>query len=307
MNRREVLWGLLGAAGSSRILRASVTPQRLDLGGASLDVYISSDDFPLGNAALLDWVRRSSRAVMAYFGRFPVAQARLYITLTGRGRVSHGVTYGDDGAHITISVGRGTTLDDLNDDWELTHEMVHLGFPSVNRRHHWIEEGTATYVEPIARAMIGNLTPEQVWAGMYRDMSQGLPQAGDQGLDYTHTWARTYWGGALFCLTADVQIRRHTGNAKGLQDALRAINRAGGTIEAEWPLERALQIGDDATGGRTLTELYGKMASQPFAEDLDHLWEQLGVAGNGEGVVLDDKAPWARTREAICGAADTKR
>jgi len=298
MNRREALCGLI--AGSAGILRAFETPVRLDLGGARLDVYIDADDFSSGNAVLLDWVRRSARAVIAYFGRFPVAQARLYITVTDGGRVSRGVRYGEGGAHITISVGRSTTVHDINADWELTHEMVHFGFPSVNRRHHWIEEGTATYVEPIARAMTGILTGEQVWSEMRRDMLQGLPEAGDHGLDHTHTWGRTYWGGALFCLAADVEIRRRTGNTMGLQDALRAINRAGGTIEAEWPLERALRIGDEATEGRTLTELYDKMASQPFVVDLNYLWEQLGVRDNRSGVVLDPKAPWAPVREAIC-------
>jgi len=291
MDRREALYGLIGLAGSRGILRGADPTQRLDLGGASLEVYISSDNFVPGNSALLDWVRRSARAVMAYFGRFPVERARLYITVTERGRVSHGVTYGEDGAHITISVGRNATIDDLYRDWELTHEMVHLGFPSVNRSHHWIEEGIATYVEPIARAAIGVLTAEEVWGEMRRDIPQGLPQAGDQGLDRTHTWGRTYWGGALFCLSADVEIRRRTGNAKGLQDALQAINHAGGTIEAEWPLERALRIGDEATQGRTLTELYRKMASQPFAVDLDKLWEQLGVSCHTSCSFKTDRLP----------------
>ena len=89
MNRREALCGLI--AGSAGILRASETPKRLDLGGARLDVYIDSDDLSSGNAVLLDWVTRSARAVMAYFGRFPVALARLYITVSDRGRVSRGV------------------------------------------------------------------------------------------------------------------------------------------------------------------------------------------------------------------------
>jgi hypothetical protein len=306
MDRREALYGLIGLAGSTGILRGADPTERLDLGGASLEVYISSDNFVPGNSALLDWVRRSARAVMAYFGRFPVERARLYITVIERGRVSHGVTYGGDGAHITISVGRNATIDDLYRDWELTHEMVHLGFPSVNRSHHWIEEGIATYVEPIARAAIGVLTAEEVWGEMRRDMPQGLPQAGDQGLDRMHTWGRTYWGGALFCLSADVEIRRHTGNAKGLQDALQAINHAGGTIEAEWPLERALRIGDEATQGRTLTELYRKMASQPFAVDLDKLWERLGVGENGGRTILDDRAPLAGTRKAICGTIEAR-
>jgi hypothetical protein len=101
---------------------------------------------------------------------------------------------------------------------------------------------------------------------------------------------------------ADVEIRKRTGNAKGLEDALRAINRAGGTIEADWPLERAFEIGDQATDGRTLMELYDQMASKPVTVDLPHLWVQLGVRANGQRVVLDDQAPWAAIRSGICGA-----
>jgi uncharacterized OsmC-like protein len=141
---------------------------------------------------------------------------------------------------------------------------------------------------------------------MLRDMPQGQPQAGDRGLDRTHTWGRTYWGGALFCLQADVEIRKRTGNAKGLQDALRAINRAGGTIEAEWPLARALDIGDHATDTRTLTELYGKMTTQPVTVDLTHFWKQLGVHRSSQGITLDDRAPWAAIRASICGSINRK-
>jgi hypothetical protein len=38
----------------------------------------------------------------------------------------------------------------------------------------------------------------------------------------------------MFCLVADVQIRKATGNRKGLQDALQAIVAAQGTIDAQW-------------------------------------------------------------------------
>src|SRR5579863_8024587 len=182
--------------------------------------------------------------------------------------------------------------------------MIHFGFPSVEGRHHWIEVGIATYVEPIARAQVGRLTAERVWHEMVDGMPQGLPAAGDQGLDNTHTWGRTYWGGALFCLLADVEIRKQTGNAKGLKDALRAVNRAGGTIESDWILERAFEIGDKAIGVATLRDLYGQMASRPRSVDLPHLWAQLGVRPNGRGVAFDDQAPWAEIRSAICRGRD---
>jgi hypothetical protein len=119
--------------------------------------------------------------------------------------------------------------------------MVHLALPSVADKHHWIEEGIATYVEPIARVEAGNLDVETVWLELVEGLPQGLPQSGDAGLDYTHTWGRTYWGGALFCLLADLEIRRATANKFGLRDALRAIVSAGGNIETAWPLVRCLR------------------------------------------------------------------
>ena len=282
-------------------LRASSASNRIMVSGSTIDVSIDSEQFDLGQTALLDWVTRSAQAVTAYFGRFPVAHARVHITVSQHGRVSHGVSFGQGGAHCRISVGQHATLADLYNDWELTHEMIHFSFPSVEDRHHWIEEGIATYVEPIARASVGILSAEQVWGEMVRDMPQGLPQAGDLGLDHTHTWGRTYWGGALFCLMADVEIRKRTGNSKSLQDALRAINRAGGSIEVDWPLERALEMGDKATDGRTLMELYGQMSSKPVEVDLAQLWTQLGVRSDGQGVALDDQAPLAAIRSGICG------
>jgi hypothetical protein len=162
-----------------------------------------------------------------------------------------------------------------------------------------MEEGLATYIEPIARVQAGELPAKQVWSDMLDGMRKGEPQPGDEGLDRTHTWGRTYWGGALFCLVADVQIRVATGNRKGLQDALRAIVGAGGTIDHEWPLTRALEIGDSATGTHMLTEQYRRWGSSPVTVDLEKLWQQLGVHQDGSGVELSEAAPYAKIRDAI--------
>ena len=198
----------------SAVLRAGDLPARLDVGEASIEVSFDSDPFDLGQAALLDWVMQSARAATSYFGRFPVTHARVHLVLSRGGRISTGVSFRDGGARCRITVGQHVTLADLDDDWVLAHEMIHFGFPSVEERHHWIEEGIATYVEPIARAQVGRLTPERVWREMVDGMPQGLPATGDQGLDNTHTWGRTYWGSALFCLLADIEIRKQTGMPK---------------------------------------------------------------------------------------------
>ena len=75
-----------------------------------------------------------------------------------------------------------------------------LAFPDVADEHHWIEEGIATYVEPIAALRSATLHPKKIWADMLHGMPKGEPEPFDKGLDHTHTWGRTYWGGALFCL-----------------------------------------------------------------------------------------------------------
>jgi hypothetical protein len=295
VNRRSFA-KLLAAA---PLLRADdSTP--VEIGGATINVSISGE-FDLSHDAIVDWVRMAAKSVTAYFGRFPVTQAAVHVSQARRGRgVSNGRSFGEGGAHCRISVGQHCNADDLKRDWMLTHEMVHWGFPNVAEEHHWIEEGSATYIEPIARAKIGWLKPDQVWGDMIRDMWQGLPEYGDEGLDRTHTWGRTYWGGAVFCLMADIEIRKRTHNAKGLEHAMRAINRAGGTIEHDWPLTKAFEVGDKATGTKALMDTYAQMSNKPAAINLADLWNQLGVRRDGDVATFDKNAPLAAIRSGIC-------
>ena len=106
----------------------------------------------------------------------------------------------------------------------------------------------------------------------------------------------------MFCLLADVDIRRRTQLRLGLQDALRAVLRASGGLSADWPIERVLRTGDAAVGTRTLEDLYAQMKDAPVAPDLMALWRQLGVEPDGAGVRLDDHAPLADVRRAIMRA-----
>jgi len=132
-------------------------------------------------------------------------------------------------------------------------------------------------------------------------LPQGLPGPEDHGLDVTHTWGRTYWGGALFCLLADIQIRERTHNRYGLQDALRGVLAAGGNIEQDWSVARILQIADKAVGVPVLTELHHQMGDKPVAIDLPALWMRLGVEVHDDAVRFDNEAPLAAVRAAITG------
>jgi hypothetical protein len=278
------------------------------IGGSKIDVTIESGAMKLSHAELLHWVQSAAEAVATYYGRYPVPHVQIQIIPVDGSGVRHGQTFGYDGGLIKIRVGKQTQTAELASDWMLTHEMVHLSFPSMADEHHWIEEGIAVYVEPIARIQAKQMSADQMWADLVRDMPKGLPREGDEGLDHTHTWGRTYWGGALFCFVADVEIRKQTQNKKGLQDALRGILDAGGNITHDWELTKALESGDRATATTVLTELYTNWKNKPVQVDLASMWKQLGITAEGKNVRLMDDAPLADIRRAIAApAASTNR
>lgn len=271
---------------------------RVAIPGGEIAVAFAAGSLGPDRRRILNWVESSAHAVAAYYGRFPAAKTQLLvIPKTGRG-VSGGMTWAHRGAAIRIRIGESTTEQDLKSDWVLVHEMTHLAFPSLEERHNWLEEGLATYVEAVARAQAGQLGAEAAWAGFVNGLPKGLPKSGDRGLDHTPTWGRTYWGGALFCLLADLEIRRRTENRRGLQDALRAI-LAEGNMESSSALAPLLEIGDRAVGVPVLTELYERMKDQPAPADLEAIWRRLGIQSDGRTVRFIEDAPEAAIRRAI--------
>lgn len=291
---------LIASLGSSALTPAAASTIRLEIGGGQIDVMFWDGKLDLPKPRIIGWVSLAACAVTDYYARLPVRHLRvLVVPVQGRSGVVSGTTFGAKGAFIKVLVGEHASEAELRDDWVLTHEMVHLALPSVGEEHHWIEEGIATYVEPIARVESGNLGPKKIWGDLIDGLPKGLPKAGDEGLDHTHSWGRTYWGGALFCTLADVEIRERTGNRRGLQDALRGIVAGGGNIEVDWPLTQALKVGDQAAGVPVLTELYDQMKATPVTPDLPALWKKLGVGKHGDEVVFDDGAPLESIRLAI--------
>ncbi|HXG17519.1 MAG TPA: hypothetical protein VNN62_00395 [Methylomirabilota bacterium] len=277
----------------------SLSPATLTLANATIDIAFAPGALELSRDHVLKWTMASAQAVASYYGQFPVPHVRLFLTPFKGTGVRSGTTYGGQDPLIKVSLGEFTSAAMLQRDWVLTHEMVHLAFPSVPRAHHWIEEGLATYVEPLARHAAGQLSAEVVWRDLVESLPKGLPRSGDQGLDHTPTWGRTYWGGALFCLLADIEIRQRTANRYGLRDALRAIIAAGGSMQVRWPLVRALEIGDQAIEVPVLMELYARMKAAPADIDLADLWRRLGVKVQEDVVLFRDDAPLASIRRAI--------
>jgi hypothetical protein len=274
----------------------------LHVANAQLQLDFDPNTFAGGAPQIFEWVRRSADIVAHYYGRFPTARVTVRLVTQPGGGVHSGKTFANPDAFIRVELGREVTAQQLLADWVLVHEMTHLALPETGEAHAWLSEGLATYVEGVARVQAGNRSEVDVWAEELHAMPRGLPESGDRGLDHTHTWGRTYWGGAMFCLLADVGIRRRTQLRLGLQDALRAILRESGGLATTWPIERVLRTGDAAVGSHTLEDLYAQMKDTPDTPDLTSLWRELGIVAEGNSVRLIDDAPLAPVRRAIMRA-----
>lgn len=257
------------------------------------------DSFQLGDEGVLAWIDAAADNVASYYGRFPVPRVLQIVVPVDGDELRFATVLGNGGASIITPVGREIDAQALANDWQLTHEMTHLAFPNVPRRHRWLEEGMATYVEPIARARRQRISAEKMWSELVSGLPKGQPERGDQGLDHTHTWGRTYWGGALFCFVADVEIRKRTGNTRSIDDAFRAVLEAGGDTRTEWPIGQVIEVGDRATGTKVLAETYAAMGGQALEVDLRALFASLGVAKSGRSISFDDRAPLAAIRRSI--------
>jgi hypothetical protein len=274
---------------------------RDELDGAVVETAIAPGALELKDAQVRAWVLRSVKLVAAFYGRFPVPRVAVMV-LPGQGSgVGFGTAMGNGGAAVLVWLGAHADEETvMRHDWVLPHELTHFALPNLSPRYSWLEEGAATYVEPLTRARLGELTADDFWAQMIEKLPLGLPVRGDRGLDHTPTWGRTYWGGALFCFVADVELRK---KGKSLDDALKGIVAAGGTQEVRWPIERTLAAGDAATGTQVLTQLHQKLGAAPGDVDLKKLFKQLGVALEKGRVRYDDAAPLAAARRAMTAPA----
>jgi hypothetical protein len=314
--RRHVILSVLGAAACAPLMATAASESlddpaqvyaglrkrpdaTLSIGGGKIDVVFANGAPGVDRTRVIAWIQKSAVAVATYFGRFPAHHLGLLVIGEDGDRVGHGTTYGFDGAAIRIHVGRSAGDDAFGRDWGLVHEMVHLALPVVPRESLWLQEGNATYVEPISRAQAGQLDAASVWQWSLRGMPKGEPGPDDAGLDHTPTWGRTYWGGATFWLLADVAIYQHTACRHSLQGALRAINRASGGNTARWTSDQIMAAGDAATGTDVLRTLYAQQKDAPVHNDLDGTFQSLGVAEVDGLIVFDDNAPLSSLRRRL--------
>lgn len=282
----------------------AATRARLAAGdGAEIELVIAEGELAVPRERIERWARSRVTALTTFLGGAPHRHA-LVLAVPARGRwVGPGRSLSGGGASVLVWIGDEAGDGELDSDWVLLHELLHLAFPWLPSEHAWATEGLATYLEPFVRARSSLTSELEAWQGLRDGLAHGQPGPADRGLDRTHTWARTYWGGALYFLAADVKLRRETAGRCGLEDALRGIVRAGGTSAVRWGLRETLRVGDAACGASVLEPLYDAMRARPERVPLDELLRDLGVPRANERQELRSSAPLAAVRRAIAFGA----
>lgn len=270
-----------GGAGSAAV-RLVTLDQPTDLPAAEIDA----------------WIGDTAAAMSRFWNGFPVDRLLLVVLpQAGRGGVPYGRVIGGGGASLLLVLGQHAQREALHEDWVLIHEMVHLGSPFVWRAP-WLTEGLATYFEPIVRFRSGRRSEASLWAEFARDMPRGVDALEREGLGQSRRGM--YWGGAIFMLLADLEVRERTKGRQGLEDCLRTILRQGGDATRVVGLDWMIEACDGALGSPTLRNLTDRYVRSQGPVDLAGIWRRLGVVRRDDGEVwLDDNAPAAWLRRAI--------
>lgn len=273
----------------------------LSMQGGEIRLIFADGAPGVDHERVIGWIRNAARAVTAYFGHYPVDRFGLLVVAEDSDRVGHATTYGYRGPVTRIHVGSHATQAAFDRDWVLVHEMTHTALPDLPRRALWLQEGNATWVEPIARAQAGLLSAEEVWREAANGLPRGEPHPGDGGMDGTDAWYRLYWGGAGFWLLAEIAIFEQSRGKFLLRDALRAVNRQSGGDAVTWSPEQLMAVGDRATGTSALSALYRRYTAGAVTLDIAATLARLGVPPDGVAS-FDDRAPLAGLRQRITAA-----
>lgn len=272
----------------------------LDVNGAQLEVTRLDGELDQSFDDVTQWIQTSANAVRDFYGAFPVPRASLSVLpIPERDAVIFGKVLPESEPGVALLLGQHASRKSLYSDWILVHELFHLGFPSFFEEGKWLDEGLATYYEPVIRVRAGLYTETELWNELEKDMPQGLSAFTEGGLERASDFRGIYWGGAIACLVADVAARKRKLDA-GLEVGLRALREAGGTACEVWSLAEVVGAVDHALGAPTLEPIVRDHAQRGSAFDLKELFAQLGVNRDAQGAVqLSDSAPLAAVRRAI--------
>lgn len=273
---------------------------------AAIDLVFLDGALRLSRAEVTAWINERARVMSAFWHGFPSPRTLLAVVpRPGVRGIPFGRVMAGGGVSVALFIGDQADRAALADDWVLIHELVHVGSPFLANGA-WLMEGLATYLEPVIRARAGLRPAAATWHAFHRDMPRGAAAIAGGGVAGSG-FRGLYWGGAVLALLADAEIRKASDGARGLEDCLRDVLKRVGNAARVIDVADMITACDRALGDDVLRRLVERYAYAANAVDLESLWRDLGVRGEGRAVVLDDTAPLAWVRDAIIRGGPTVR
>ncbi len=264
---------------------------------------------------LAAWLAAAAGNVNRVYGRFPHPAPQVLVVPVARGRVDRGepVPFGhvirDGGEAVQFYVNQRRALADFTADWTATHEFAHLLIPYVDADEKWLSEGLASYYQNVLMARGGAYTEQRAWRKLIEGFRRGersvphlsieaaMPVGGWDGL------MKTYWGGAVLALMADVTLREHSDNRASLDSVLDALQACCLPAAAGWSGRRLVRELDRLAPFALFEALYDRYRGARGFPDFAPLMARLGVALTDTGVRFDEGAELANVRRAIMADA----
>jgi hypothetical protein len=265
---------------------------------ATIELVFLDGALSVSRAELTAWIDERARVISAFWRGFPSARTMLAVVpRPGVRGIPFGRVMAGGGVSVALLIGDQADRAALANDWVLIHEFVHIGSPFLVNGA-WLMEGLATYLEPVIRARAGLRAAAETWREFHLKMPRGAAAIAGSGVAGSG-FRGLYWGGAVLALLADMEIRKASAGARGLEDCLRDTLMRFGNAARVIDVADMIAACDQLLGDRVLGRLVERYAYAANAVDLEGLWRDLGVRVEDSTVVLDNAAPLAWVRDAI--------
>jgi len=258
------------------------------LPGGELEVAVLGRLSHMDDAALCAWLHQSASEVLTVRRSFPYPRVTVrLVAVPGReDPVPFGMVLWSSPPSISLLVGQDAAPPSFTRDWVAVHELLHLAHPPILPRVAWLSEGLATYYTELARARSGRQTPERAWTELLAGFERARRAVGSRTMEDVVTrgdsYLGTYWTGALVALHLDVELRRVTGNARGLDAVLERLAESGPVATFD-----GFGAAVDAIAGRPLFQaVLSRHLPRPALAELAPLLEALGVESAPDGARL---------------------
>ncbi|MCB1747848.1 MAG: hypothetical protein H6977_16155 [Gammaproteobacteria bacterium] len=272
------------------------------------DVAVLRGPGPHRPAMLARWLATAVATAARAHGRLGARHVQVVVVPVADAdeAVPFGQVIRDGGSAVQFFVDAARAESAFLADWTAPHEFSHLLLPYVEADAKWVAEGLASYYQNVLMARAGSYDEARAWAKLVAGFGRGehsvpalslddaLPVGGWDGI------MKTYWGGAAVFLLADVELRRRSAGAAGLDQALAGLAACCLPSPRTWTAPDLFAALDAQAPFAVFTPLYARHHAAAAFPAWRPALRALGVVVGDDGsVTLDDGAPDAALRRAI--------